>query len=468
MRSADVDIVIVGAGLAGASTAYHLARMTQARILVLEQESLPGMHSSGRNAAIVREHADDPDLQKLVSEGAAFLRRGELATFERRGLLVVGGGGDEIQLHFPRARGVGRWCPEDGTVDVAGLLRSYLAGQQIQCNTVVNGWSGTRTGLEVQTTRGPITCSLLVNAAGPWAGALGDLPLVPMNRHLFVTTLLEWVDPRWPCVWDGARGLYFRPESGGLLLCCCDEAPAAPGDYRENPLIVEQLAEKVGTLQPGLGELAIRSKWVGQRVFAPDRKFVIGVDPRDERVYHVAGLGGHGVTASYVVGYMAARLITGGSVEGSEAFAPGRFFAGSKPLAVIVEQDKLTCWSLRSYLAPAFRIALCGTFQEAGLCLGEPDLRLVLLGIPIADADRKAVEQLAERPDVRVVALVSHTDQAVPHNVAVVEKPFDLGRLTELLHMRGRSRDRRRFSPSPRPATRPPAFGPAHGGREPG
>ncbi|UCC31697.1 MAG: FAD-binding oxidoreductase [Phycisphaerales bacterium] len=321
---ADTDILIVGAGLAGAATAYHLVRRTRARILVVEQETVPGAHSSGRNAAIVRERVDDPVLQTLMTEGAGHLRNGRLAEFERRGLMLLGLGDEDVRSHFPRARGVGLWCPNDGTVDVARLLHTYLAGVRIRFDTKVTGWTTQDRDLHVNTSRGGIMCRLLVNAAGPWAGGLGDLPLTPMNRHLFATTPIDWVSPHWPCVWDIAGGLYFRPEAGGLLLCCCDELPAEPGDYREDPAMVERLAEKVASLQPDLGEFSISSTWVGQRVFGSDWRFVIGFDPRNERVFHVAGLGGHGVTASYAVGRLAAELIISGDTEGPAPFMPSR------------------------------------------------------------------------------------------------------------------------------------------------
>ncbi len=320
----DVDVLIVGAGLGGAATAYHLTRRTRARTLVVEQEAVPGVHSSGRNAAIVRQRSDDPALAGLLREGASHLRSGCLGSFEQRGLMDLGLGDEDVRRYFPRARGRGLWCPKDGTVDVAGVLQTYLAGIRVRFDTKVVGWTGRGSELRVDTNQGEIVCRVLVNAAGPWAGALGDLPLTPMNRHLLVTPPMDWADPRWPCVWDERNGLYFRPESGGLLLSCCDEFSSEPGDYREDPAILEQLAEKVASLQPDLGELSISSMWVGQRVFAPDRRFVIGFDPREGRVFHVAGLGGHGVTASFAVGRLAAELITGGYAEGSDAFMPSR------------------------------------------------------------------------------------------------------------------------------------------------
>jgi D-arginine dehydrogenase len=323
MPSSDVDIVIIGAGLAGAATAFHLKLTSQLRTVILEQEDVPGAHSSGRNAAVLREQADLAELQPLLSRGAAELRSGRLARFERNGVVLLGHGDEAAERHFPRAAGRGRWCPDDGIVDVAALLQAYLAGQDVRCGVRVRGWTRRGDGLSVDTTAGAITCRMLVNAGGPWAGALGRLPLTPMNRHVFVTAPLDWVPAQAPTVWDGAGGLYFRPESGGLLLSPCDETPARPGDYAENPAMLDELAEKVAAQQPALGALSISHSWVGQRVFAPDRRFVIGFDPRDDRLFHIAGLGGHGVTASWAIGKLAADMLSG-RAPGVPALAPER------------------------------------------------------------------------------------------------------------------------------------------------
>jgi len=320
----DSDILIVGAGVAGAATAFHLRRRGIGPVRILEREALPGVHSSGRSAAIVREHADHATEQRLLSAGADALRRGELAEFEPRGVMLLGLGEDDAAARFPGARGLGRWAPRDGTVDVAGLLATYLDGQDVRYETRLLAWEAHDAYVSVSTSAGDMRCRILVNAAGSWAGELFDLPLTPTNRHLFFTPPLDWVDPRWPCVWSGQDGLYFRPESGGLMLCACDESRAAPGDYREDPRVLETLAEKLSRLQPGLGELSIRASWVGQRTFAPDRGFVIGFDPRWPRVFHVAGLGGHGVTASYAVGGLAAARIAGERPAGAEVFDPAR------------------------------------------------------------------------------------------------------------------------------------------------
>ncbi len=320
-----MDILIVGAGLAGASTAYHLARLSSRRVTIVDKEATPGEHSSGRNAAFIREYAQDQATQSITTEGAAFLRLGTLAEYHRCGSVLLGLGDDDVADHFPPARGHGRWCPDDGTLDVAALLQAYLAGQDVRLDTEVLQRRRQGDKFHVRTNRETFTCNTLVNATGAWAGTFGNLPLTPMTRHLFITRPMNDIDPDWPFVWDIENGLYFRPESGGLLLGPCDETPAEPGDYTEDPAMLENLGQKLLDLQPKLSDVSIMSGWAGQRTFAPDRRFVIGFDQREQSLFHVAALGGHGVTASFAVGKMAAKLLLGGPHESSSLFTPDRF-----------------------------------------------------------------------------------------------------------------------------------------------
>jgi glycine/D-amino acid oxidase-like deaminating enzyme len=301
--------VIVGAGLAGAATAWHLARRGVGDVVLLEREAAPGMHSSGRNAALLRERVDHADLQDLATRGAAALRSGDLGGFRRNGSFLVGRGDADVRSVVPLARGRGLLCPDDGVVDVPAVLATYLEGRDLRCGVTLTSWRREGDALRLSTTGGDLLARVLVNAAGPWAGAVGGLPIQPTNRHVFVTGAMPEVDPDWPFVWDLKGGLYFRPEAGGLLLCPCDETPAAPGDYREDPAMEALLRSRVRALQPGLGDPRIEYRWVGQRTFSPDRSLVLGPDPREPRLFHVAGLGGHGLTMSFALGALAADLL---------------------------------------------------------------------------------------------------------------------------------------------------------------
>ncbi len=335
MQQLETDVLVVGAGMAGAATAYHLAQSSDREVLVVEREATAGEHSSGRNAAFIREYEEDPALQPLSTAGATVLREARLAPYRACGAMLVGLGDEDVAARFPLARGRGRWCPEDGVVDTAGLLQTYLRGRRLLLCTQVVSWSADGELLRVSAVSGGrelgspnliILCRVLVNAAGPWGGVIGGLPLTPCNRHVFMTPPMPEIDPAWPFIWDVGHGLYFRPESGGLLLSPCDETPAPPGSYVEDARKLEDLCEKLERLQPALSQVAIASGWVGQRTFAPDRRYVIGFDPREPRLFHVAGLGGHGVTASWSVGRLAADLILGKPVpEWAGLFSPARF-----------------------------------------------------------------------------------------------------------------------------------------------
>lgn len=320
----DVNIAIVGAGLAGAATAYHLSKLGVEDIVLLEQESMPGQHASGLNAAMVREVVEDDDVQVLASEGAAELRTGRFADYRRTGGFLIGEGSDDVSTQVPIAQGRGLWCPEDGVTDPAGLLQNYLRGQTVRCDTRVEAWRCTHDGVELATSTGVVHARTLVNAAGPWAGVLGDLKLSPRNRHLMVTRAMPTVDGNWPWVWDVVNGLYFRPESGGLLLCPCDEQERSPGDYRVDEEALFRLARLLNAHQASLSDVSVRKSWTGQRTFSADRKFVIGFDPRYDCLFHVAGLGGHGVTCSYAVGRLAAELLTGKALRADNPFDPAR------------------------------------------------------------------------------------------------------------------------------------------------
>lgn len=362
--------VIIGAGLAGMATAYGLACLDEGDILVLEKENLPGMHSSGRNAAMIRQVVANEHILSLAKKGAEFFREQpegwhEPVPFTKSGSLLVAGdhGWKNVLQDAETARSAGVnleiwdsarirqavpctkggsfehgvYCPEDGVTDTDRLISGFYAAARAKgvrletdCELLaIQADKGKVAGVE--TSKGFIRTDTVVNAAGPWASMIAELAgalaikFTPMRRHLYYTGVLDWVDQGWPFVWDVSADVYFRPESGGLLLSPCDETPSAPGIPPVDESTLDLLAHKLSDSFPELLDLPVARSWAGLRTFTPDRMFVIGWDPRVEGFYWAAGLGGHGVTTSPAVGALAAKELLSGKRKISSPFSPCRF-----------------------------------------------------------------------------------------------------------------------------------------------
>jgi D-arginine dehydrogenase len=229
------------------------------------------------------------------------------------------------------------WCPTDGVVDIHALLSGYLKAATSMGTEIRYGCHVRAIDVEDNRVTGvmigdeQVKADVIINAAGAWARLIGEMagsvrvPLRPSRRHLFLTPPLPWVDRRWPFVWDVSPQVYFRPESGGLLLCPCDQVEMAPGIPPTDDSMVEILAEKVNRHLPAIASIPIKSSWAGLRTLCGDGTFVIGWDPKIEGFFWIAGLGGHGVTTSSSVGALAARLILNRDEKSPDDLSPERF-----------------------------------------------------------------------------------------------------------------------------------------------
>lgn len=344
-------IVIVGAGFAGASTAWWLRRYGETDVLLLEREPAAGIQASGQNAAMARQATTDPFTCRLLAEGVRFMTapprefRAARAPVDRAGSAMMGSAAqvqklaDVLRLVLPgtefevgtvqalraipylagiQAEAV-LYTRSDGFIDLESLLGGFLDGAEVATSCSFISAARDSDGWNIKTSRGNIRGSTLVIAAGAWtapcaAGAgAAKLPFQPTTRHLFQSERRAEFSKDAPFVWDISTECYVRPDgAGALLTSACDQDlydPATP--LLPSARMPAVLREKISRAFTSLKRLRIQRYWPGTRTLTPDGRFIIGPDAKIEKLFWVAGLGGHGVTSSPAVGRIAAESILG-------------------------------------------------------------------------------------------------------------------------------------------------------------
>lgn len=350
------SVVIVGAGVIGASIAYHLTRRGVRDVLVLERAA-PGSGSTGKNAGGIRQQFSTeinvrlsqisvPDLERFADEmgidpqfrqvGYLFLIteerdvapfEGSLALWERMGVparRLTAAEARELlpQLNVEDVR-FATYCPKDGYADPSSILQGYLqrareAGARLCENAPVSGIDvegGKVRAVRVDGAR--VSCDTVVNAAGAWAGAVGqlvgtDLPIAPVRRMIFVTEKFDGLPVEFPMVIDFATTLYMHRESGGVLLGMGD--PKDPPGFRVDvnweflPTIVERALYRV----PALAGTAIKTGWAGLYENTPDAHPILGTVPEVAGFLCACGFSGHGVMHAPATGRLIAELVVDG------------------------------------------------------------------------------------------------------------------------------------------------------------
>ncbi len=340
-----MKIVIIGAGFAGASCAWWLVKLGAKDVTVLEQEDAPGMHSSGLNAGFAREFEEDEAVAPLAKEGVSFIRNppkgfvkqqviecnGSLLLFTKNAalkenIITKAAAVQKVPVLSSAEFEKALWTPTDGIVDIHEYLWAFIngakaGGAKFLMNQKIKKFhvSGSKPNVEsFETDKGVFECDVLVNAAGAWVQEMADmcgaegLKIKPYRRHLYQTTLMKDVDPKWPMVWDIEKQYYFRPESGGLLLGACDEDEMKPCSPITDPKICELLAEKLSKFCPLIANVSIMREWCGMRTFTPDKRPVVRWDKKVGNFYWIAALGGRGMTCAAPVGRIAAEDIIKG------------------------------------------------------------------------------------------------------------------------------------------------------------
>jgi D-arginine dehydrogenase len=353
------DIIVIGAGIAGASAAAHLAE-TQ-KLLVLEMEERPGFHSTGRSAAAFEPNYGPAPIRALSRAARRhFDALGALSP--RETIFVMPKGQDEVfaamlagqvgmreispaecRARHPLLRDgyVQRALFDPGTadIDVDLLHQSYLRllksrGGALLCNHPVmaiehdgNRWSVTAGDKTFRT-------QTIVNAAGAWGDRIAALAgarlvgLQPRRRSVAVVPPPDGCNVMdWPLIGDVGETWYCKPQSGKLLVSPADATPVEPHDASADDMA---LALGIDRFQQAavIEVTRVEHTWGGLRSFAPDGNPVCGFDPECAGFFWLIGQGGYGIQTAPALSRLAAALVAKSPIP------PDILAAGCDPAAL--------------------------------------------------------------------------------------------------------------------------------------
>lgn len=343
------DVVVIGAGIGGASLAANLGRNVKAAIV--EAEALPGYHTSGRSAAFYSESYGGPPVTPLTTASLPYFLAAEKETGEawlgaQRGALYVGQAHRLDALRRMRAlfpaidmelietqqvvglapmlrpewAAAGLWEPGVRDINTATMHQAFLRTFRRNGGVLKTGWRVTSLtreagGWRISSGTEEIRARLIVNAAGAWADELAQLAginpigLVPLRRTLLVLRVPQSeYRADTPLVLDVDGSFYFKPDAGTYWISPHDETPSVPCDAQPEELdvaIALDRVEQATTLTIARPERS----WAGLRTFAPDRAPVYGFEADVPDFFWCAGQGGFGMQTAPAAGVLCASLI---------------------------------------------------------------------------------------------------------------------------------------------------------------
>jgi D-arginine dehydrogenase len=349
----DADFIIIGAGIAGASVGCWLA--PHARLIVLERESQPGYHSTGRSAATYLESYGTPNVRALTVASRDFFEHSppgfaESRLLSSRGALMVADKQQQEQLdrHWAILRSISAHVRLMGPADTCSLLpvlradrvlgsvyeadafdidvhalhQGYLrairrAGSSVVCNAEVTAIERTRAKWQVHVGGVVYQAPVIINAAGAWVDVVAHLAGVapigiqPKRRSAFMFATPDGIDARrWPLVMGVDEDWYIKPDAGQLLGSPANADLVAPQDVQPEELDVALAIERIEEMTT----LTIRRPsrvWAGLRSFVADGELVGGFDETVSDFFWVAAQGGYGIQTSPAMGEACAALALG-------------------------------------------------------------------------------------------------------------------------------------------------------------
>ncbi|MDF1794853.1 MAG: FAD-dependent oxidoreductase, partial [Thalassobaculaceae bacterium] len=344
------DILIVGGGMAGASAGYFMA--DDAKVILLERESQPGYHTTGRSAALFFENYGNATIRKLNRATRPFLDNPaegftDAALLSPRGTIVIATEAllptlEEEMAHSPTMERIdgralrdlapfldyerivcGAHEADAMDMDVHAILQGFLRGLKSKGGRVVTdaevlGLSRDGATWRVETRAGSFSAPVVVNAGGAWCDVLAEMAgarpvgLVPKRRTAFTFDPIfrdgGSGDPtRWPAAVLCDESWYVKPDAGRMMGSPADEIPSPPTDAQPEIEDVAMAIDRIVT-DTIFDIRRPASTWAGLRSFVADKSPVVGFDPQAEGFFWLAGQGGYGIQTSAGMGRVSAAL----------------------------------------------------------------------------------------------------------------------------------------------------------------
>ena len=347
------DVAVIGGGIAGTSVAAELSK--DRRVLLLEMESQPGYHTTGRSAAVYAAVYGPRPIRALTRASRAFFASPstshfDTALFRPRPIMMIARQEQAFALDQTIAE-VGVMTPVERInesairklnplvktgyasaamldmsgedIDVAALHQGYLRqfrdfGGDLRCNATVLGLTHTGRDWQINTGVGEFTVDTIVNAAGAWAEHIGGLAqaesigLIPKRRTAAIVAAPIELAPdtlaSLPITIDIEENFYLKPDAGRLLISPADETPSPACDAQPEDMDIALCVERIEEAFD-LQVHRIESKWAGLRSFVADKCPVVGYSTTAPAFFWLAGQGGYGIQTAPALARLAASQV---------------------------------------------------------------------------------------------------------------------------------------------------------------
>jgi sarcosine oxidase subunit beta len=376
------DVVIIGAGIMGASTAYHLVRRGYGRVVVLERGAVCSGSTALASGGIRHQYANRIGIeltrQSIVVYENFEAEFGVDPQFHQNGYLILQQTREEQAVYAEsaarqRALGVdtrvlapddvrafcpylrtddllsATYSPRDGFADpylvtTAIAARARDLGALIRQEHEVTGITPHRRGATVQTRHGEVEAPVVVIAAGCWSGLVGELagieiPILPRRRCKFITAPLpaDRIALETPFIIDHHDGFSIRREGPGIMVGFGRKGEASTFDTTPDVDLVPAVAERAVRRLPAIEDAPVMRVWAGLYEMTPDQMGILSPIPGLEGLHVIAGFSGHGFMHGPIAGQLMAELVADGRAHTVD-IAPldiKRFRGGHTPVEVM-------------------------------------------------------------------------------------------------------------------------------------